>query len=59
LNTKVLQGSVSTQVRCDEIFNDYSITAESKGEKKENRLTFAEVIGNYAGGRFFKMKHGV
>jgi len=39
LNTKVLQGSVSTRLRCDGIFNVQFITqigptaAESEGEK--------------------------
>ena len=50
LNTKVLQGSVSTRLRCDGIFNDQFITQSLLSPKVkfffENRSTFAEVMGN-------------
>jgi len=45
----VLQGSVSTRLRCDEIFNDLSITQSrlsSRVKIFENRSTFAEVMCN-------------
>ena len=46
---KVLQGSVSTRLRCDGIFNDQFITQSLLSPKVkffENRSTFAEVMGN-------------
>jgi len=49
LNTKVLQGSVSTHLRCDGIFNDQFITQSPLSQKVknfENRSTFAKVMGN-------------
>ena len=49
LNTKVLQGGISTRLRCDGIFND-QFTKQSplspRMKKNENRPTFAEVMGN-------------
>jgi len=48
LNTKVLQGNVSTRLRCDGIFNDQFIThslRSPKVKKNENRSTFAKVMG--------------
>jgi len=44
LNTKVLQGSVLTRLRCDGIINDQFITQSllsQKVKKYENRSTFA------------------
>jgi len=49
LSTKVLQGSVSTLLRCDGIFSDQVITQSllSLSVKNfENRSIFAEVVGN-------------
>jgi len=50
LNTKVLQGSVSTRLRRDGIFNDQFITQSLLSPRvkffSENRSTFAEVMGN-------------
>jgi len=51
LNTKVLQGSVSTRLRSGGIFNDQFITTQSllspRVKKKfENRSKSAEVMGN-------------
>jgi len=62
--TKVLQGSVSTRLRCDGIVNDQFITQSllsTKVKNFENRSTFAEVMGNLVrgGGSFVFMKHGV
>jgi len=48
LNTAVLQGSVSTRLRCDGIFNDQFVTQSllsPKVKKIQNRSTFAEVMG--------------
>jgi len=52
LNTKVLQGSVSTRLGCVGIFNDQFITQSLLSprcktfRKSVNMSTFAEVMGN-------------
>jgi len=49
LNTEVLQGSVSTRLRCDGIFSDQFITQSLQSPRVknfENRSTCAEVMGN-------------
>ena len=59
LSTKVLQGSVSTRLRCDGIFNDQFITQSllsPRVKKIESWSTFAEVMGNLAGGRFYETR---
>jgi len=47
LNTKVLQGSVTTRLRCDVIFNDYTSLVSPRVKNFENRSTFAEVMDNF------------
>jgi len=49
LNIKVLQGSVSTRLMYDEIFNDRFFTQSMLSQRVKNlvnRSTFAEVMGN-------------
>ena len=49
LNIKVSQGTVAMRLRCGGIFHDQFITQSllsPRVKKKENRSTFAEVMGN-------------
>jgi len=49
LNIKVSQGSVTTRLRCDGIFNDQFIIQSlltPRVKNFENRSIFAEVMGN-------------
>ena len=50
LNIKVLQGSVSTRLRCDGVFKNQFITQSLLSPKVkhfENRSKFAKVMGNF------------
>ena len=57
MSTKVLQGSVSTRLRCDGIFH-YTITTESEGEKILKIGQHLPKLWAISRGSFF-MKHGV